>query len=141
MAKKKAVKKTITGGISAYISAQKPKYAAICKKLRSEINKALPKAASKLYHAIPVWFIGENAVVGFYVTAKNGVNLLFWNGQALKEPELKKEGSFKAAQIQFQDINEINTKSLRQWLKKAGKKIWDFSSLRKKWLKKSNKKK
>ena len=122
--------------IGAYGRRQKAGYAEICGVLRKEIEGALPKADSKMYHAIPVWFIGENAVVGYYVTAKKGVNLLFWNGQALKEPELKPEGSFKAAQIQFQDVKDINKKNLRRWLKKASKKIWDFAGLRKKWMKK-----
>jgi uncharacterized protein YdhG (YjbR/CyaY superfamily) len=101
--------------------------------LHSEINVGLPKGTSKIYHAAPVWFIGENAVVGFGVTATKGVNLLFWNGQALKEPELKAVGKFKAAQIYFKDVTEINTKNLRRWLKKAAKDIWDFSTLRKRW--------
>ena len=117
---------------AAYERAQPPRYRAICRLLRSEISAALPKATSRIYHAVPVWFVGDNAVVGYSVTAKRGVNLLFWNGQALNEPELKAAGKFKAAQIQFQDVAEINTKNLRRWLKKAGKDIWDFSSLRKK---------
>ena len=115
--------------VSSYERLQKPEYATICRLLRAEINSALPKATSKMYHAIPVWFIGENAVVGFSVTAKNGVNLLFWNGQALEEPELKAAGKFNAAQIQFQAVSEIDVKKLRRWLLKASKNIWDFSGL------------
>jgi len=115
-------------GIAGYVRAQKPQYAAICKVLRLEISATLPKATSKMYHAAPVWFVGENAVVGFSVTARKGVTLLFWNGQALEEPELQAVGKFKAAQIQFQDIEEINPKKLRRWLKKAGKDIWDFKT-------------
>jgi len=125
--------------IIAYITAQKPVYSAICKLLRTEINAVLPKARSKLYHSIPVWFIGANAVVGFYVTANKGVNLLFWNGQAFKEPELEATGSFKAAQIKYRDVSEINRKHLRHWLKKSGKDIWDFAGLRKKYIEKTKK--
>lgn len=117
--------------IPAYIRAQKPGLAAVCHLLRKEIEAALPKATARIYHSIPVWFIGENAVVGFNVTAKQKVNLLFWNGQALHEPDLKAVGKFKAAQILFQDKTEIDPKKLRQWLKKAGKDIWDFAGLRK----------
>lgn len=118
-------------GITAYERAQKPGLAAVCRLLRKEIEVALPKATARIYHSIPVWFIGENAVVGISVTAKQKVNLLFWNGQALDEPDLKAVGKFKAAQIQFQDETEVDRKKLRQWLKKANKNIWDFAGLRK----------
>jgi len=118
--------------IGAYILEQKPRYLKICRLLTKEINSTLPKAHSKLYHRFPVWFIGENAVVGFRVTAKKGVNLLFWNGQSLGESELKAVGKFWAAQIQFQEVSEINVKNLRRWINKASKDIWDFASLRKK---------
>ena len=86
--------------IPSYISAQKPALATVCRVLRKEIKAALPKATGKVYHSTPVWFIGENAVVGFSVAAKKKVTLLFWNGKAFKEPELKAAGKFKAAQIQ-----------------------------------------
>ena len=117
--------------ITAYISAQKPELAAVCRLLRKEIKTILPKASAKMYHSIPVWFIGENAVVGFSVTSKKKVNLLFWNGQALDEPGLKAVGKFKAAQIQYEDKTEIDHKKLKQWLKKAGRNIWDFAGIRK----------
>ena len=85
--------------ISKYLGAQKPECRTICRKLMKEIKATLPKATSRLYHGSPVWFVGENAVVGFSVTAKNEVKLLFWNGQAFDEPQLKAVGKFKAAQI------------------------------------------
>ena len=122
--------------ISSYIQRQKPPYASICRRLRKEINAGLPKAIPRMYMGIPVWFIGGNAVVGFAVSPNQGVKLLFWNGQALKEPELKKVGSFKAAQVWYRDVAGINPKNLRRWLKKAGRKIWDYQALRKGWLKK-----
>ncbi len=114
----------------SYEHSLPPKYAAVCRKLRLEINQALPKATSRFYHAIPVWFIGENAVVGYSLTSKKGINLLFWNGQELGEPALKASGSFHAAQILFQNVSEIPVKDLRRWLKKAGKDIWDFQAHR-----------
>lgn len=127
--------KSKSGGattISGYIKLQKPEHAKICRVLMKEIKAAVPKAASKLYHGIPVWFIGENAIVGFRSTPKKGIGLLFWNGQAFDEPELKATGSFKAAEIHFKDIEELDAKKLRKWFKKAGKDIWDFAGLRKK---------
>jgi len=135
MAKKIAKKKTKKApvkseSVGSFLRALKAPDAAIAKLLKSEIDAGLPKAKAKMYHRIPVWFIGENAVVGFRTTPKKGVSLLFWNGQALKEPELKACGSFEAAEIHFQEVGEINTKDLKRWLKKAGKDIWDFASLR-----------
>lgn len=118
--------------IATYISAQKPGLATVCRVLRKEIKSALPKATGKIYHSTPVWFIGENAVVGFSVTAKKKVNLLFWNGKVFREPDLKAVGKFKAAQIQFGDVEEIDKKKLKKWLKKAKTDIWDFAGMRKK---------
>jgi hypothetical protein len=110
--------------ISSYAAAQTPARAAICKSLRAQIDTSLPRATSKIWHAMPVWFVGENPVVGFKVTAKH-VNLLFWNGQAFEEPGLKAAGKFKAAQIQFTDTAQIDTKKLRRWLKNAQTDVWD----------------
>ena len=120
--------------IPSYISAQKPALAAVCRALRKEIKSALPKATGKIYHSTPVWFIGENAVVGFSVTAKKKVTLLFWNGKAFREPDLKPVGKFKAAQIQFGDVEEIDKKKLKKWLKKAKTKIWDYAGMRKRMV-------
>ena len=116
--------------INSYARAQIPEYAAICCALRAEIDAALPKASSKLWHAIPVWFVGENPVVGYKATPKC-VNLLFWNGQSFDEPTLKAAGKGRAAQIQFTHASEIVPKILRRWLKKARTDIWDYAGLRK----------
>ena len=121
--------------IASYVSAQKPELAAVCRLLRKEIDATLPMAGAMIYHGMPVWFIAGNAVVGFGVTSKKKVNLLFWNGQAFKEPDLEAVGKFRAAQIQFGDAEEIDKKKLKKWLKKAGKDIWDFEGMRKKKVK------
>lgn len=126
--KSKAGAKTV----AAYISAQKPALASVCHLLGKEIDTALPQAGATIYHGIPVWFIAGNAVVGFNVNAKKQVNLLFWNGQAFKEPDLEAVGKFKAAQVQFSDVEEVDKKKLKKWLKKAGKDIWDLAGMRKK---------
>lgn len=127
--------------VAAYGRAQSPELAAICRLLRKEIEAALPKASAKIYHSSPVWFIGENAVVGFSVNSKKQVNLLFWNGQALDEPGLKAVGKYKAAQVQFGDKSEIDRKKLKKWLKKAGKDIWDFEGMRKRKVAENKRKK
>ena len=118
--------------VAAYERGQKPELAAVCKLLRKEIDATLPMSGAKIYHGMPVWFIGGNAVVGFSVTAKKQVNLLFWNGQAFDEPDLVAAGKFKAAQVQFENVGEVDKKKLKRWLKKAGKEIWDFEGYRRK---------
>jgi len=128
----KIFKKEIVGAdaIASYTKVQPAVFAVICRTLQKEIDAALPKAASKIWHAIPVWFIGENPVVGYKATARY-VNLLFWNGQSFKEPGLEPAGKFRAAQIKFMDVSEIDLKVLRCWLKNAKTDIWDYQGLRK----------
>jgi hypothetical protein len=122
--KKKASAKD-EDAIEGYHEAQSPGDAAICRALRVEIDGALKKGVAKIWHGSPVWFIGENPVVGYNVTAK-GVALLFWNGQSFEEPELTVVGKFKAAQIKYADAAQIEVKALRRWLKKARTEIWDY---------------
>ena len=103
--------------------------AAICAALQESIDAALPKATSKLWHAIPVWFVGENPVVG-YTARKSGVMLMFWNGQHFHEPELEASGSFHMAQLALNDVSELDPTKLKRWLSKAGKSIWDMTGER-----------
>jgi len=65
------------------------------------------------------------------VKAKAGVTRLIWNGHAFKDQALIPVGHFKAAQISFQAVGEVNTMMLRRLLKKAGNDIWEFASIRK----------
>jgi hypothetical protein len=118
----------MTVEVSRYSSAQEPAYAKICAKLQAEIDAALPSAISKIWHGSPVWFIGENPVVGFSVASKQ-VRLLFWSGQLFGDPALQPAGKSKAAQAQFSGVSEIDVKSLRRWLKKAATEIWDYSAV------------
>jgi len=128
---KRRIEETASSGADAiehYDKTQTAEHAAICRALRVEIDAVLPKATSKIWHGSPVWFIRENPVVGYNVTAKKGVNLLFWNGQSFGEPALKAAGKFRAAQVQFTAVSEIDRKALRRWLKSAGTDIWDGRS-------------
>ncbi|HET6204500.1 MAG TPA: DUF1801 domain-containing protein [Planctomycetota bacterium] len=117
--------------IAAYDAAQSPVEAAVCGKVRDEIERALPDATSKVWHGSPVWFVGDTPVAGYNVTAKGGVVLLFWNGQALADRALEPIGKFKAAQTRFTEVSQLKTAPLRRWLKKAGTELWDISSVRK----------
>ncbi len=111
--------------ISSYNAALDPQRATICDRLRQNIDAALPQATSKMWHAIPVWLVGENVAVG-YTARKSGVMLMFWNGQHFDEPELEATGSFHTAQIAYDDAAQIDEQKLARWLEKAGTNIWDM---------------
>jgi hypothetical protein len=111
--------------IAAYARAQSPEPRSICDKLQDEIKHALPKATSKIWHGSPVWFVGENPVVGYSVRQKR-VNLMFWSGQLFDEPHLKSVGKDKAAQVSIEDESGMNLAELRRWLKKAGTIVFDY---------------
>jgi uncharacterized protein YdhG (YjbR/CyaY superfamily) len=115
--------------VTRYSASLSPALKAICRALQAQMDASLPKATSKIWHAMPVWFVDESPVVGFKASAKH-VTLLFWNGQAFEDSLLIPAGKYKAAQIKFQDAAEIDAKKLRQWLKKAGTLIWDVKSAR-----------
>jgi hypothetical protein len=117
--------------IVAYSRAQPIAYRSICDLLRELIDAALPKATAKVWHGSPVWFIDDNPVVGYNATAK-GVNLLFWNGQALDEAALKPVGKYRAAQATFADAEDIDPKVVRRWLKKAKSDVFDSKAFFKK---------
>lgn len=117
--------------IAAYSKAQPRAFRATCDRLRELIDTGIPKATSKVWHGSPVWFIDDNPVVGYSVTAK-GVNLLFWNGQAFGESALKPVGTYGAAQAVFGDAAEIDPKLVRRWLKKAGSDVFDSKAYFKK---------
>lgn len=114
--------------IIAYNNALTANDRAICDLLLTEINAALPKAESKVWHGHPVWFLDGNPVVG-YSKARNNVRLLFWSGQSFDEPGLKPEGKFKAAEAIYSTASEIDTRQLKRWLTKSKKIQWDYKNI------------
>ena len=118
----------MTDAISSYHAGLAPEDRAICDVLRAEIDAALPDAASKIWHAHPVWFIDGNPIVG-YSKLKDGVRLLFWSGQSFNEALLKPEGKFKAAEIRFTSVNEISKTDLMRWLQLAVAIQWDYKNI------------
>jgi hypothetical protein len=114
--------------IQKYNSSQAESDQAICNLLAQEIDKHLPEAENKIWHAHPVWFLDGNPVAG-YSKLKNNVRLLFWSGQSFDEAELKSEGSFKAAEARFTAIEQINTTDLARWLQKARDIQWDYKNI------------
>lgn len=101
---------------------------AICDRLRDEIDTVLSEAESKVWHGHPVWFLEGNPVVG-YAKRKNNIQLLFWSGQSFEEKDLEVEGTFKAAQKRYTDIDQINTEDLHRWLKKSRDIQWDYKNI------------
>ena len=100
----------------------------ICNLLAEVIDKNFPEAENKIWHAVPVWFLDGNPIVG-YGKLKNCVRLLFWSGQSFDEPQLKKEGSFKAAEIRYTAAEQINTTDLARWVMKGKDIQWDYKNL------------
>ncbi len=114
--------------IQEYNDAMSTEDKSICQKLRHEIDKHLTGAESKIWHRHPVWFINGNPIVG-YSKLKGGVRLLFWSGQSFDEPDLLPEGSFKAAEARYTDVNQVDTDHLKRWLDKSVKIQWDYKNI------------
>lgn len=100
----------------------------ICDLLATEISRNLPDAENKVWHAHPVWFLAGNPVVG-YSKLKGCVRLLFWSGQSFDEEGLKREGSFKAAEIRYTAVDEVDKRDLQRWLGKARSIQWDYKNV------------
>jgi hypothetical protein len=111
-----------------YNSSLGPQDRDICNLLAREIDKALPEAENKIWHAHPVWFLDGNPVVG-YGKLKQCVRLLFWSGQSFDEDGLKNEGSFKAAEARYTAADEVNRKNLKRWLAKARDIQWGYKNI------------
>ncbi len=100
----------------------------ICDLLAKEINQHLPEAENKIWHTHPVWFLDGNPIVG-YSKLKDSVRLLFWSGQSFDEDGLEKEGTFKAAEKRYTNVDQINIEDLKRWLEKARDIQWDYKNI------------
>jgi len=114
--------------IKLYNNSQNPTDKAICDLLNAEIDNNLPESESKIWHGHPVWFLDGNPIVG-YSKLKDSVRLLFWSGQSFNEDGLSPEGTFKAAEIRYRSVADVNTKDLRRWLKKGQEMQWDYKNI------------
>lgn len=115
-------------GTTDYNNAQAPGDRDICKLLAREIDRHLPEAENRIWHAHPVWFLDDNPVVG-YSKLKHCVRLLFWSGQSFDEEGLEEEGSFKAAEARYTSVAQVDVKALARWLAKARDIQWDYRNL------------
>lgn len=111
-----------------YNAAQAAGDREICELLATQIDRGLPEADNKIWHAHPVWFLDGNPVVG-YQKLKTCVRLLFWSGQSFDETGLRKEGSFKAAEARYTDVAQVNLGDLERWLAKAREIQWDYKNI------------
>ena len=101
----------------------------ICELFAKEIDRALPKAECKVWHAHPVWFIDGNPIVG-YSRQKPGIRLMFWSGASFEEEGLNVPAKkFKDASVFFNDVSEIDTKALKRWLRKSKDIQWDYKNI------------
>lgn len=116
--------------VEAYHDKLEPGDRAICDLLYRVINRALPEAENKVWHAHPVWFLEGNPIVG-YDKLNSCVRLLFWSGQSFTAPGLKPEGSFKAAEARFTEVSQIDVESLSGWLADAREIQWDYKNIMK----------
>jgi hypothetical protein len=114
--------------IDTYNAAQVPAFKAICVALARALEESLRSSESKVWHRAPVWFLKGNPVAG-YCVRKSHVQLLFWSGQSFDEPALEPVGKFKAAQICFTEVEELNERDLKRWLKKARTIQWDYQNI------------
>ncbi len=114
--------------IRAYHQALAPADAAICDALAKIILAELPDAEYKIWHRHPVWFLNGNPIVGYH-KLKDCVRILFWSGQSFDEEGLAKEGSFKAAQHRYTSVDDIHSKDVVRWLKKAREIQWDYKNI------------
>jgi len=114
--------------IQDYNDAQTAENKEICDILFAIINKNLPDAENKIWHAHPVWFLDGNPIVG-YSKLKDSVRLLFWSGQSFDEEKLQNEGSFKAAEKRYTNVDQINERDIERWLEKSREIQWDYKNI------------
>lgn len=116
--------------IDEYHARLEPEDRAICDLLRTEIDSALlPDATSKVWHGHPVWFLDGNPIVG-YDRLKHALRLMFWSGQSFETPGLAAEGSFKAGEVRYQHVDEVDVEALRAWLAESRTVQWNYRDIR-----------
>lgn len=113
--------------IEKYNALQTESDQTICNKLMDAINSNLTTAESKIWHGSPVWFIDGNPIVG-YSKQKSNIQLLFWSGATFKD-SLRPIGKFRAAEVRYNDVTEINIEDLTRWLQKSVEIQWDYKHI------------
>lgn len=115
--------------ILEYNQQQEPSHKEVCDLLAREIDRALAKSDSRIWHAHPVWFLDGNPIVG-YSRQKPGIRLMFWSGADFEESGLNVVGKkFKDASIFYNDVSDVDQADLRRWLKKSIQIQWDYKNI------------
>ena len=118
--------------VQEYNEAQTPDDREICRLLAEAIDRHLPGAENKIWHAHPVWFLEGNPIVG-YSKLKDCVRLMFWSGASFDEAKLSRgTGKFQDASIRYTVAEQIDLADLERWLRKARDIQWDYKNLMKK---------
>ncbi len=112
----------------AYNKKQSPSDRAICDRLAREIDAALPEAENKVWHAHPVWFLEGNPIVG-YSKLKDSVRLMFWSGQSFATAGLVKEGTFRAAEVRYRSLDDVEIQLVKRWLAESRDIQWDYKNI------------
>ena len=84
------------------------------------IGSELPDAATKLYHGIPVWCVGDQPTVGLK-PAKAHLSVLFFRGQKIRDAtgKLVGSGSFEMASVKLTSAADLDEEALRTWVRAA----------------------
>jgi hypothetical protein len=101
----------------------------ICRLLAETIDRELPDAERKIWHAHPVWFLDGNPIAG-YSKQKDGIRLMFWSGASFEEEKLNVTGKkFKDASVFYTSASQIDAQDLNRWLKKSRDIQWDYKNI------------
>ena len=114
--------------IPDYHAAQTADDAALCDRLHAVISAELPEADARMWHAHPVWFLADNPIVG-YSKLKDCVRLMFWSGQSFATPGLTPTGTFKAAEIRYRGVDDVDLDVLTPALAEARQVQWDYANI------------
>ncbi|WP_417524689.1 DUF1801 domain-containing protein [Marinovum sp.] len=114
--------------IADYNAARSEPDRRICELLQQEIDRGLPDAEARIWHAHPVWFLADNPIVG-YGQLKSCIRLMFWSGQSFSAPGLAPTGTFKAAEKRYTTAEEVDPTALALWLAEAREVQWDYKNI------------
>jgi hypothetical protein len=112
--------------IFEYNQALAVAHRAIAEQLDDLFAASLTKAAAKVWHGHPVWFLDGNPVCG-YSLKKAGIEVLFWSGKSFTTAGLRPIGKYQAAGILVetaQDIAKVAT-----FMAEAQSIQWDYKNL------------
>lgn len=114
--------------IDAYHATLAPRDRAICDRLRAALDRGLPEAEARVWHAHPVWFLSGNPIAG-YARLKDCTRVLFWSGQDFPTPGLRPSGTFKAAEARFTAAEHVDDALLAGWCRDGRAIQWDYRNI------------